>query len=95
MEMLLLIFFIIFCLYCIYYLDQKESNRIHNNYIQINIYIIVIYRIHNSYMQIIDELKKLSKEYINGKYDFETYKQKRKSLYESHNIPLDYKEELY
>lgn len=78
MEMLLLIFFIIFCLYCIYYLDQKESNRIHNNYIQI-----------------IDELKKLSKEYINGKYDFETYKQKRKSLYESHNIPLDYKEELY
>ena len=50
--------------------------------------------IHDNYIKIQDQIKQLNDEYVNGKYDFETYKEKKNALFESYHIPLNYKEDL-
>lgn len=49
---------------------------------------------HTNYINIQDQLKQLNDEYVNGKYDFKTYKYKKDNLYISNHLPVDYKEDL-
>lgn len=47
--------------------------------------------IEKNYSKCKERLKQYENDYINGKYDFQTYKQNKENLLNQYNIPLDYK----